>query len=140
MRGAVSRVVVLRALGLGDLLTAIPALRAVRSAYADAHVSLATPAALAPLALHTGAVEKVVDVGPLQPLPPALQGADVGINLHGRGPQSTEVLLAARPGRLISYGVDGGPVWRRDEHEVLRWCRLLEECGIPADPTDLLLR
>jgi ADP-heptose:LPS heptosyltransferase len=28
-------------------------------------------------------------------------------------------------------------VWRADEHEVLRWCRLLEERGIPADPSRL---
>jgi ADP-heptose:LPS heptosyltransferase len=28
----------------------------------------------------------------------------------------------------------GSPAWRADEHEVLRWCRLLEESGIPADP------
>jgi ADP-heptose:LPS heptosyltransferase len=33
-----------------------------------------------------------------------------------------------------------GPVWRADEHEVARWCRLLTESGIPADPDDLVLR
>jgi ADP-heptose:LPS heptosyltransferase len=31
-------------------------------------------------------------------------------------------------------------VWRPDEHEVRRWCRLLTESGIPADPDDLRLR
>jgi ADP-heptose:LPS heptosyltransferase len=30
-----------------------------------------------------------------------------------------------------------GPAWRADEHEVIRWCRLLEESGIPADPAAL---
>lgn len=27
----------------------------------------------------------------------------------------------------------GGPLWRSDEHEVERWCRLLCESGIPAE-------
>jgi ADP-heptose:LPS heptosyltransferase len=29
------------------------------------------------------------------------------------------------------------PVWRSDEHEVQRWCRLLTAAGIPCDPEDL---
>jgi ADP-heptose:LPS heptosyltransferase len=133
------RVLVLRALGLGDLLTGVPALRAVRRALPDAHVVLAAPAALRALALHTGAVDELVDVAPLAPLPPSCGGADLAVNLHGRGPQSTDVLRAASPRRLIAYGLDGGPQWRADEHEVLRWCRLLDRSGMPADPADLLL-
>ena len=31
------------------------------------------------------------------------------------------------------------PGWRCAEHEVRRWCRLLEECGIAADPSRLEL-
>jgi ADP-heptose:LPS heptosyltransferase len=54
------------------------------------------------------------------------------------------VLSAARPRRLVAFGSDeaghDGPQWRADEHEVRRWCRLLEEdLGIRADPGDLLL-
>jgi ADP-heptose:LPS heptosyltransferase len=133
------RVVVLRALGLGDLLTAVPALRAVRRARPHARVLLAAPRALAPLALHTGAVDDVVDTAPLAPLDLALHGADLAVNLHGRGPQSTALLRATRPRALVSYGLAAGPVWRPDEHEVHRWCRLLAESGVPADPADLLL-
>ena len=133
------RVVVLRALGLGDLLTAVPALRGVRRAFPSAHVALAAPAALADLALHTGAVDEVVDVAPLAALPASLNGADLAVNLHGRGPQSVALLQATSPSRLVSFGLDGGPVWRADEHEVARWCRLLVESGIPADPSDLAL-
>ena len=136
---AAARVVVLRALGLGDLLTSTPALRAVRRALPGATVSLAAPAALRELALHTGAVDELVDTAPLSPLPPSLHHADVAVNLHGRGPQSVELLRASHPARLISYGVDGGPEWDPGEHEIVRWCRLLAESGIPADPTDLLL-
>jgi len=129
-------VVALRALGLGDLLTAVPALRALRAAYPSTRVKLAGPATLEPLALLTGAVDEVVDTAPLTPMDPALAGADLAVNLHGRGPESTRLLAATKPRRLIAYGVDGR-VWRPDEHEVRRWCRLLTESGIAADPGDL---
>jgi ADP-heptose:LPS heptosyltransferase len=131
------QVVVLRALGLGDLLTAVPALRAVRRGFPEHRIVLAAPAALAPLAAMTGAVDETVDTAPLAPLDARLHGADVAVNLHGRGPRSHRILDAARPHRLIAFGRDAA--WRPDEHEVTRWCRLLEAAGIPADPTDLRL-
>jgi ADP-heptose:LPS heptosyltransferase len=34
----------------------------------------------------------------------------------------------------------GGVEWRAEEHEVERWCRLLRESGVPADPRRLELR
>lgn len=131
-----NRIVVLRALGLGDLLTAVPALRALRTTYPSARIRLAGPAALAPLALLTGAVDEVVDTAALSPLDDALASADLAVNLHGRGPQSTQLLAATRPHRLVAFGLDGR-VWRATEHEARRWCRLLTESGIPADPGDL---
>lgn len=135
--------VVLRALGLGDFLTGVPALRALADAYPDHRRVLAAPRALAPLVALTGAVDEVVDTAPLSPLHPALRGADVAANLHGKGPQSHRVLLDARPRALISFanpdvpGSADGPPWRAGEHEVRRWCRLLEAYGIPADPSRL---
>jgi ADP-heptose:LPS heptosyltransferase len=123
-----------RALGLGDLLTAVPALRALARAFPEHQRVLAAPWALAGLARLTGAVDEVVDCAPLAPLPQCLHGADVAVNLHGRGTQSHEVLLATGPRRLIAFGRPPDPVWRPGEHEVARWCRLLVESGIPADP------
>jgi ADP-heptose:LPS heptosyltransferase len=132
--------VILRALGLGDLLTAVPALRALADAFPDHHRVLAAPAGLASLVALTDTVDGVVDTRPLAPLHPSLRGGDVAVNLHGRGPQSHRVLLEAEPVRLISFyhtkvprSADGPP-WRAEEHEVNRWCRLLEGYGIPADP------
>jgi ADP-heptose:LPS heptosyltransferase len=99
---------------------------------------LAAPASIAPLAALSATVDEVVDTAPLAPLDPALHGADVAVNLHGRGPRSHRLLQDARPRRLVAFD-DHGPGWRSDEHEVHRWCRLLRHAGIAADPADLHL-
>lgn len=130
-------VVVLRALGLGDLLTSVPALRALANAFPAHRRVLAAPPGLAPLASASGAVDEVVPTGELEPLDRSLHGADVAVNLHGRGPRSTVLLRQSRPRRLIAFGLPAGPAWRPGEHEVARWCRLLREHGIPADPARL---
>jgi hypothetical protein len=74
-----------------------------------------------------------------------VRGADLAVNLHGRGPQSHRLLAASGPVRMLAYrcpeaGHRDGPVWDPDEHEVRRWCRLLASDGVPADPGDLGLR
>jgi len=136
----VSRPVLLayRALGLGDFLTGLPALRGLRDAFPEHHLVLAAPAALAPLVELPAIVDEHAFTEPLAP-PPA--GADIAVNLHGRGPDSHRVLLDSGPGRLFAFACDGhdGPEWRPHEHEVHRWCRLLQESGIPADPARLEL-
>ncbi|MEW6474638.1 MAG: glycosyltransferase family 9 protein [Actinomycetota bacterium] len=138
--------VVLRALGLGDFLTGLPALRALADAFPDHRRLLAAPAPLAPLAELAGPVDATVPVEPLAPLPTEVHGADVAVNLHGCGPQSHRVLLAARPRQLIAYAhpdvpeTDGFPPWKgHGLHEVVRWCSLLGAFGIPSDPDRLEL-
>lgn len=136
-------VLVLRALGLGDLLTGVPALRALRRGLPEAHLGLATPATLAGLVDLLPEVDELVPTSGLGDVSAPWE-PDLAVNLHGRGPESHRALRDTRPRRLLAFGnqaagVDG-PAWRADEHEARRWCRLVEEgLGLDADPGDGLL-
>ena len=135
--------VILRALGLGDFLTAVPAYRALSEAFVGHRILLAAPPALGPLAALTGVIDEVIPCGPLEPLPATVHNPEIAVNLHGQGPQSHRILLATAPARLIAFASPdvpescGGPPWRPGEHEVHRWARLLREEGIPCDPSRL---
>lgn len=137
-----STIVMLRALGLGDFLTAVPAYRALRRAFDNHELVLAAPREFTDLAGLTGAVDRVVtaDRG-LSTVEWQGPGPDVAVNLHGRGPQSHRLLDSLTPKRRIGFRAEGwqGPQWRDAEHEVDRWCRMLAYHGIIADPLDLIL-
>jgi ADP-heptose:LPS heptosyltransferase len=131
----------LRAAGLGDLLTAVPALRAIGAAHPEARHALATSPGLHEVASLVGGIDVVVptevSVNAALPFGPV----DLAVNLHGCGPESHRMLLTTASRRLVAYrrddlGVDG-PDWDPDEHEVARWCRLVDASGIPCDPDDL---
>ena len=109
-----------------------------QTVYADQPGSVAAPTA----GLHL--TDRVLDG--IRARGAAVHGVDLAVNMHGRGPESTRLLAATDPGCLVAFAheeVDAAlaaPVaWRADEHEVHRWCRLLVESGIHADPTDLRL-
>jgi ADP-heptose:LPS heptosyltransferase len=138
------RILILRALKLGDFLTAVPAYRAVRKAFPHARIALAAPSVFAPLvALLDGAIDELVDAGELEALPERCDGPDIGIDLHGRGPASHAVVLATRPRRFIGFRHASVPEsigcaeFEAKEHEVERWCRLLAHAGFEPDPTSL---
>ncbi|HET7667420.1 MAG TPA: glycosyltransferase family 9 protein [Mycobacterium sp.] len=140
--GQQDTILVLRALGLGDLLTGIPALRGLRRAHPDARLVLATPERFRGLALLSGAVDEVDHTPGLTLLRPRRESPALAVNLHGSGPESIGDLLALQPHSLLTHRHDAypgltGPPWRTDVHEVDRWCQLLEWAGIHCDPEDL---
>jgi ADP-heptose:LPS heptosyltransferase len=135
---------VLRALGLGDLLTAVPALRGLRCAFPDAHITLATPEPLRELAMLTGAVDDVVATTGLGELTSGAERPDLAVNLHGRGPESIGDLRVLGPLRLLThchgrYPDLVGPAWQSECHEIDRWCQMLAWYGISCVPDDLHL-
>ena len=135
---------VLRALGLGDLLAAVPALRALRGARPGHDVVLAAPAALAPMAFLSGAVDRIWPTADLGAFVAPPDPVDIAVNLHGRGPESHGALSSVGSREFLAFGQPtlgyAGPPWRADEHEVSRWCRLVAEgWSVDADPTDLQL-
>jgi ADP-heptose:LPS heptosyltransferase len=140
-----SALLVLRALGLGDLLTAVPAIRALADRSIGERIVLAAPSALRPIVAMIGGVDELIDVTPFDPAPIADTRPAVAVNLHGRGPESHRMLLASRPDRLIAFAhpevpaSHAGPRWDDAEHEVDRWCRLLREHGIAADRSRLAI-
>lgn len=132
--------VVLRPLGLGDLLTGVPAIRGIRAAVPGHHLVLATTAALAPLAALVDAVDEVLPARELEPLDWPGPPPELAVDLHGKGPLSHVVVADLHPGRLLTFDSPGypGPAWRPDEHEVRRWCRLVDEgLGVRCDPDAL---
>ena len=132
--------VVLRPLGLGDLLTGVPAIRAVRAAVRGHRLVLATTAALEPLAALIDEVDEVLPARELEPLDWTGPPPELAVDLHGKGPESHGVVAGLRPERLLTFASPGypGPTWYPDEHEVRRWCRLVAEgLGVPADPDAL---
>jgi ADP-heptose:LPS heptosyltransferase len=144
-------VLVLRALGLGDALTGVAALRGVRRAWPGHRVVLAAPAPLGQWLTDVGVVDAVLPTRGLTRLPWPWAGPGgaqdapgcLAVNLHGRGPESHRILLATRPDALIAFDNSDvghiGPDWDDAEHEVLRWCRLVRSVGGPCEPDDLRL-
>ena len=135
--------VVLRALGLGDLLTGVPALRALAREMPGRRLLL-TPQALAPIAEPLG--YEVLDLHgvsatfrmPCRPRPRARPSPST---CTAAGPRATPCSPTCSRGDCVAFacGDHDGPAWKEDEHEVARWCRLLASAGIDADPADLAI-
>ncbi|MEE6282047.1 glycosyltransferase family 9 protein [Georgenia sp. MJ170] len=142
-------VLVLRALGLGDALTGVAALRGIRRAWPDRRIVLAGPSSLGGWFVELGLADAAVPATGLEPLRADGPGGHVAVNLHGRGPQSHRLLTATEPSMVVAFACppaghpasddDVAPAWDAEEHEVRRWCRLVLAAGGPCGPEDLRL-
>ncbi|WP_063126282.1 glycosyltransferase family 9 protein [Nocardia fusca] len=137
-----SVVLVLQARGLGDLLTAVPALRALRRARRTDHLVLAAPHRLRPIVDVIACVDEFVPIADPQGLrwdgpPPKL-----AVNLHGAGAAPIVQLGKTGAERILTYRNPAfpeipAPDWQPDHHPIDRWCHLLEFDGIGADRRNL---
>ncbi len=142
-----TEVLVLRALGLGDLLASVAALRGLRRAWPGARLVLAAPAGLGGWLQSLEVVDDVVAVRDLDEaagLATRSASPEVAVNLHGRGPVSHQLVKRLGADQLVAFacpevGFDDGPLWDEEEHEVDRWIRLSQWVGGAAEPDDLRL-
>ncbi len=151
------RVVVVRALkGLGDFLCVVPALRALRTAAPQAHITLiglASSASLVPRFSHyidellpfpgfPGIPETSVDVMRLPPFFAEAQrrSFDLALQMHGNGTLTNP--FAVMLGAAVTAGYHAPGAYCPDpehflplnesDHEVQRWLRLMAHLGVPA--------
>jgi len=128
----------LRALGLGDFLTGLPALQLLKHALPEHEVVLAAPAVFAPIIPLVPAVDRLEPTGELMPVDRRYRGVDVAVDLHGKGRASRRLLAELHPVRLVGFADPAagftGPPWFAAEHEVRRWCRLVATALGVAEP------
>jgi len=126
------RIAVLRALQLGDLLVAVPALRALRHAYPSAHLALvALPWARTFVERFSRYVDELVEY------PGAPADYDLVLQMHGDGSCTNAVALALGGKRTAGFYRPGNDCpdrelfveWDDRENEVLRCLRLAERVG-----------
>jgi ADP-heptose:LPS heptosyltransferase len=132
---------VLRALKLGDLLVAVPALKALRRAFPEHRLRYAAQGWLSEALGLVGGYELLPTHGLDEPLAMEPGVVDVAVNLHGSGPESQGRIEALKARHTIGHRSQfrDGPPWRGELHERERWVRLLEWHGIEADPLDVQL-
>ncbi|MGW9020342.1 glycosyltransferase family 9 protein [Leucobacter chromiiresistens] len=140
----------LRTLKLGDLLVAVPALRALRRAYPEHRIVLAAPGWLSPIVRLVDAVDELLPTPGLDdPLPLEPGSVDIAVNLHGNGPESRDVIAALEPRRRFAHRlpddpepapgavVEPGPEWIDGMLERERWVRLVSAFGAEGDPDEV---
>lgn len=130
----------LRALKLGDLLVAVPALNAVVRERPEHRIVLAVPGWLEPIADLVPGLDVLWPTPGLDhPLGIAPGRLDTVMNLHGNGPESRRALEQLDARVRLGHESPGwtGPTWEDGVLERHRWARLATEHGMPADEGDI---
>jgi ADP-heptose:LPS heptosyltransferase len=157
----VRTIAVLRALHLGDLLCAVPALRALRAAFPDSHIALiGLPWAHAFVSRYAAYVDELIEFPgfpglperPVAPdaVPPFLSAMqqrrfDLVVQLHGSGHYTNEIAMLCGAG--MTAGFFQPPEYCPDRElflpypdnlpEPLRHLELLRYLGIPSQGEDI---
>jgi ADP-heptose:LPS heptosyltransferase len=160
LTASIERIVVLRALVLGDTLCAVPALRALRRAWPGAHIALLGLPASRELVQRLpevdewiafpgwpGLPERDVDSAALPAFRAAMRASrwDLAVQLHGSGQIVNPLLLQLGARLNAGFHPPGGPVpegglfcpWPEQGHEVQRLLTLCRHLGLPADDASL---
>lgn len=131
----------LRALKLGDLLVAVPAIKGLRRAFPAHELVLAVPGWLEPVVELVEGVDALLPTPGLDALLPVAPGVvDVAVNLHGNGRESRAIIDVLRARRKIVHASATDPhgvPWVDGMLERRRWARLVSESGAPADEDDV---
>ncbi len=152
------RIAIFRALFLGDLICATPALRAVRRRFPYAEITLiGLPWAedllrrmpsldrLEAFPGYPGIAEAPYDAERTAAFLVKARGTgyDLAIQLHGDGRSSNGFVSELGAWQTLGYRLEGddrldiGLAWVPQEHEVRRWARLVTELGGPVDDLHL---
>jgi ADP-heptose:LPS heptosyltransferase len=154
---------VLRHHGLGDLVTAQPALRGLRRHFPHHKLIVTCPSWLLPLARHFDTADQFIseigrasatamfdpsnhqaaDSAVLANVLAEVPGSDVLVSLRTPGPELLPIIEVTAPRRVVSYFFPPLAMTRDypkldfSEHILIRWERLLGSIGIPLLHDDL---
>jgi ADP-heptose:LPS heptosyltransferase len=155
------KIAVVRALQLGDLLCAVPALRALDAEFPAARIALVgLPWAREFVERFRRYLDEFIEFPgfpgmperPCAPeaLPPFFEAMkarrfDLALQMHGSGDYMNPLTLMMGARRSAGFFLPDHACpdaqrfaeWREDEHEVLRWLRLLAHIGVPAKGSHL---
>jgi ADP-heptose:LPS heptosyltransferase len=152
------RIAVFRALFLGDLLCAIPALNALDRRFPDAQITLIGLPWAREFTARLPAIDRFVEFAgypELPEVPPveqrtaafleAIRGEryDLAIQLHGSGEVTNELVAAFGAKASIGFGPTGDRrltltlLWHEEEHEIARWLRLVSALGADGAGTEI---
>jgi ADP-heptose:LPS heptosyltransferase len=159
--GAPKSIAVVRALQLGDMLCAVPALRALRDGFPDARITLiGLPWArdfanrfrlylddFIEFPGYPGLPERAYDASAVTAFLAQAQnrGFDLALQMHGHGRIANPLVQLIGARRSAGYYLPGEYcpdaqrylAWQAGEHEILRWLRLVETLGLRARNAEL---
>jgi ADP-heptose:LPS heptosyltransferase len=130
----------LRALKLGDLLVAVPAIHGLRRAFPNHFLTLAVPGWLGPIVDLIPGVDALLPTPGLDALLPVSPGTvDIAVNLHGNGAESRRIIQNLGARLVIAHRSAGfdGPPWQDGVLERRRWVRLVNAFGADANEDDV---